>query len=456
MRKILLAIALCIVLPTSAYCALSSSTAWEVRTNGNNNNGGGFVTGGSGTDYSQQDSAEYTATDLEINSGDNTIVGSATHSFIASDVDNLMQITAGTGFTPGFYQIYSVSGGSATLDRACGTVESTGGTYAVGGALRNIDYHHLVMVAGNTTWIKADATYSRSSYIDLNDVAGTNALPLSFTGYTTTRGDGGQATISFTAGNYYIYAFNDYINMSNLIITGSTTTRLMQTKEFFQGRNLKLVQGTSSAIAVQVLEDNNVFIDCEFSAPSGTCIETGVGATFFHRFVGCYFHDSSLGISEADYASDIINCIFDTCTKAVVIRRWGNVIGSTFYNGTTAIEIATGTAAVRAIILNNIFHTFTNGINEIDTIGTHIFDYNNYYTITNKTTNTPIGANSIELDPEFTDAPNGDFSVGDNMKAVGFPGTYPGGLSTGYLDIGAVQREEPASGGGETSYGFIN
>lgn len=39
-----------------------------------------------------------------------------------------------------------------------------------------------------------------------------------------------------------------------------------------------------------------------------------------------------------------------------------------------------------------------------------------------------------------------NFAVGVNMKAYGFPGAFPAGLTTGYMDIGAVQRVEPAGG----------
>lgn len=35
-----------------------------------------------------------------------------------------------------------------------------------------------------------------------------------------------------------------------------------------------------------------------------------------------------------------------------------------------------------------------------------------------------------------------DFTVGTNMKAAGSPGVFPAALSTSYLDIGAVQRQE--------------
>jgi len=48
-----------------------------------------------------------------------------------------------------------------------------------------------------------------------------------------------------------------------------------------------------------------------------------------------------------------------------------------------------------------------------------------------------------------------NFAVGTNMKAVGHPGAFQGGYSTGYMDIGAVQRQESAGGAGTTSYGGV-
>jgi len=45
-----------------------------------------------------------------------------------------------------------------------------------------------------------------------------------------------------------------------------------------------------------------------------------------------------------------------------------------------------------------------------------------------------------------------NFSVGTNLKATSFPGIFSGSSTIGYLDTGAVQRIEPAAGGGETSH----
>ena len=41
-----------------------------------------------------------------------------------------------------------------------------------------------------------------------------------------------------------------------------------------------------------------------------------------------------------------------------------------------------------------------------------------------------------------------NFAIGTNLKAEAYPGLFPGGLTTGYMDIGAVQRQEAGGGGG--------
>ncbi len=63
--------------------------------------------------------------------------------------------------------------------------------------------------------------------------------------------------------------------------------------------------------------------------------------------------------------------------------------------------------------------------------------------------------NNQTTDPTFTDAAGGDYSVGANAKGKGFPAAFPGVASTtSNVDTGAVQRAEPAAGGGGGSMGI--
>src|SRR5262249_6018915 len=185
--------------------ALPAATTWEIRTAGSDSNGGGFVAGASGTDYSQQDSAQYTFTDLVVDASVNTKVTSASHNFVAADVGNIMQINSGTGWTVGFYQIVSVASNAATLDRSPAAVNTTGGTFHVGGALLTlgsiINSTSSQAKDGNVIWIKA-GTYTVTASITLPANGFTSSSgPLTFIGYNTSRGDRSTKPLITTATN---------------------------------------------------------------------------------------------------------------------------------------------------------------------------------------------------------------------------------------------------------------
>src|SRR3990167_5004487 len=106
--------------------ALPATTVWEVRTDGNDANGGGFVTGGAGTDRSQQAAAQIAYTDLVIG-GTTTELTSAAFPFSAAEVGNILNVTGGTGFTTGWYQVVSVAAGGAPVGRGGGAGGGAGG-----------------------------------------------------------------------------------------------------------------------------------------------------------------------------------------------------------------------------------------------------------------------------------------------------------------------------------------
>ena len=79
-------------------------------------------------------SSEFTGTNLAATVGNSVapLVTSVTHNFTADEVGNFVNITAGTNWTTGLYEIRSVAANAATLDRACATVASpTTGTWAI-------------------------------------------------------------------------------------------------------------------------------------------------------------------------------------------------------------------------------------------------------------------------------------------------------------------------------------
>jgi hypothetical protein len=177
--------------------ALSGNTVFEVRTTGSDTNGGGFVTGASGTDWSQQDTAQYSFADGQ--SFGTTNFDSATANFGTDVVGNLIRINGGTGsITADWYQIVSrTSATRIVLDRSTGLTTGTGATFKIGGALATPGILGAASLLGSNVslqkaWIKS-GTYTLTSATDnisggpLN-IAGF-AVGVVVEGYQTTRGD---------------------------------------------------------------------------------------------------------------------------------------------------------------------------------------------------------------------------------------------------------------------------
>lgn len=203
-------------------------------------------------------------------------------------------------------------------------------------------------------------------------------------------------------------------------------------------RNCKL-EGSSARGCT--MEDFVRVIDCE-------AISDVVGiylSTYSAEAIGCYVHDSLIGIQAITH-SVIEFCIIDTCSHSgIYIGISGNVKAhhNTIYNCDKGIY---GTTGSRNFITNNIIDSCTTyGITWDSEYKSNYFDHNNYYNNGTDVNNVTKGSHATALDPQFVDAPNGDFRIGANLKAKGFPGAFPGTHASciGYLDTGAVQRVEP-------------
>lgn len=136
-----------------------------------------------------------------------------------------------------------------------------------------------------------------------------------------------------------------------------------------------------------------------------------------------------------------------------------HIIGNTVYGcGNSGLEVADADQPVD--LYNNIFQDNGNAAGEYNVewaagaaeyISVH--GYNCFYHQGGGggANLSGLTANSTEAtgDPLFTNPGSGDFSLGSSSpcKATGFPGQFLGG-NLGYLDMGAVQRQESGSSGG--------
>jgi hypothetical protein len=462
--------------------AYAATTQWEVRTTGNDANGGGFDTASSGTDYSQQDTAQISYTDLVIGAT-NTQLTSALNPFTSAHVGNLINVTGGTGFTTGRYQVVSVASNVATMDRAVGTAGSTGGAGKLGGALATPDPAIAAIVAtasggfgpNNTIWIKA-GTYTRTTSLDMTSM--NSARPVSLIGYQTTHGDRGTKPLITTATNstILIQAGSGPHSFINLQLTTTATTKAagIANKGFtnsetggiivegciLDGFTVAVDGGNGSgvfaaAVSLFGTEIKNctnaakawfdlVALDCYIHNNSGDALTktTAGGATDSATIIGCTFYNNARAIvTPSGCMTTVKNCNFVSHTSDAIAMT-GLVYNmpplalenSIFWGGAGyGVNLPSLSPSGQNITLvnrNNAYGSNTSGARNNFAAGT--------------------GDVTLTADP-FTSSSTGDFSLnstsggGAVCQGAGFAG-----LVGGSNNIGAVQSA--AGGGGSAIY----
>ncbi len=446
--------------------AFTSKVVWEVRTTGSDTNGGGFdpTSGTPGTDFSQQTSPQITYTDMVIGAT-TTQFTSVANSPDASLVGNIINITSGTGFNVQRVQVISVAAGVATCDKSLGTTASSGGNGEMGGCLATPATAATLVVAGNTTYIKATAAYTSAS--TTFSASGSAGLPISWIGYTTTRTDGGQCTLISSAGTITCITsggFQRFVNIiANANAQGVSAWHIANNNDlcFFNCKGVGATNGFNVAVN-RVSLINSLAITCSVA---GFNFNTVVGSFAS----GCRATGNTAnGFAITSSTVSLINCISDNNTGASTdgfnysSASQGNLIGCVGYtNGRDGIRIASG--SLDDINLRNcIFVSNTgNGINALTTnwagfsnLLTQNIDYNAYYNNAANLVNVPAGIHDQLLtgDP-FTNGSSNDFSLnntagaGAACRSAGFPGVLQSG-GTGYEDIGALRHADPAGSAG--------
>lgn len=278
--------------------ALPATLAWEIRSTGNSANGGAFAVGAVGSDYSMQSDPEVTydgSTFALAASGAGSTLTCSGRPFVGNDTGNVINVVSGTNLTVGRYHIVSVASGTATLDRAVSTGVSSNGTGRLGGAAAAFSDISSAVVAGNTIWLQASGGYTLGASAYASGVAGTATTPVTLAGYTTERGDNGQATI--TAGDT------------------TPTSILSITHAFWTVKNLILD-------AADIVETCLTLGGADCTAENITAkqwIETGIRATAANCYVqDCWATDGTGGGGmgsgqRAGFAATAAGALFERC-----------------------------------------------------------------------------------------------------------------------------------------------
>lgn len=492
-----------------------------------------------GIDYSQQNAAQFTNNVL---TGTTTTCTDATNPFGVQMVGNFICISTGTGVTAGWYEIVSVSGVTATLDRTAGATYSActyylGGAVSLGGVTAGItDAVFLALGSGAATsgsrfFIKK-GTYTFGQTINPS-VSGNSSWPVIIEGYNSIRGDrpsiasGNQPNIT----NSVLFRSGDYIQFWCLTFTstnGSYALGMGSGSGGVMAINCKAVN-KSTGNGLNATTTNCVCIGCEgvaYRASAFSSQNTGCA------FIGCYAHDSATGIETNSAGNNIlINNIVTGCYSGDIdlAGQFNIVYGNTVYGAENKLSIGVNIPENTSVFMNNILYGLVSGYGGADTQYIGVSDYNCFFNNTNNiaaaTTGTFIGSNDLTAtNPSFTSmtqrtgvtatttagnhlvqsgatfttwgitagvdcvyisAGTGvtvgyygilsvdsqtqitvDVTLSANATAdkvwsitqghnllptatlAGSPGAFPAGLTTGHLEIGAVQ---PATGGSSVS-----
>lgn len=463
--------------------AQSADIVWEVRQAGGANNGGGFKYGASGTDYSQQSSAQYALTGL-TSAGAGAVILSAS---AASDmVGNVIRIVSGTNFTAGWYEITSVSAGvSITVDRNCTTGVGATGVGNIGGALNSLNT--LVSAfgtIGQRAWMMADSGYAPTATPTFTlDGTPSNTVKYSrITGYGSTRGDGGRPTITLTTNSNLkgVECTGGGWSIENLIINCNSLSGsrgVSHTGQYSRTVNCKISNYRDYGIVAGVYY--NAVLNCEITGgTTGATAGILFNAGNSHVCYGNYVHDNAVGhgISSSGGGCVAFNVVANNTQSGVAngmnLSLYGlGVFNNTVYgNGLNGIYISSS-SQIPSIVKGNLVANHTNGsgsgikFNASGAIAASPFiDGNAYYNNTANRTNgdgtsgnNASGAYTNTYDVAITDgspfvnAGSSDFRLngtplrGALLRGTAQLGMHPGlSPQTNYLDFGALQS--PPSG----------
>lgn len=458
MKKLFLAILILLNSVSLSFGAIAATTVWEVRTTGDATNGGGFnpAQTDAGTDYSQQDAAQLSSTDLAMATGGTTLT-SSTGGFTAAMIGNIIYIASGTHFTAGYYEITDYTDtNTVTLDRdATDGTNGSSGAGKVGGALSSPASAVLTSVSYNTIWVKS-GTYTEK-------INATNRSSIYLFGYQSARGDypygDNRVIINATGNTNAIYAStSDAVNwiIKNVIFKNASESGIYRVHGTFV--NCRTTNNGGKGHEKYNQYSNFINFECD---NNGSVCHGGnwAGGSLF---INSYIHDNSSSGISVDWNNGssytIFDSIFDSNSgNGISVPRGGCVsVRNLIYNNTgTGIYTGSFTAngnTSEYLFNNAIVSNGGYGIYWNDTRNPSFFDFNAYYNNTSgNLLNVTAGAHDVTSDPSFTDAAGGDFTLSSSSSPLigaGLDLSTFTSLTTDFnVNIG-IDQGDHASGGG--------
>lgn len=336
------------------------------------------------------------------------------------------------------------------VDGAVGADINLGTSEGLGNAWATIHYACSNIVAGDTIYVKASATYGETVTIGVNGAA---ANPIILEGYTSTPGDGGKITVDgadtrndgfVSVRDYWVYrniivqdcldngwdgAAMDYSTWDNCEANGNND------RGFYVGqRNVfKNCKVTGSGIYGMHFADDCVVVGCE-AWDNGTYNYFGRGTS--SMFYNCLSVGASQGGFVLNFGGLVSNCTVDGKN-------------ATFYG----IYFVTG--AHVSVAVNNIAYDCVYGIRHQGTgyqsiaVGASNLMYSN----TINYQNWPLSAQASDITgvaPGFTDEAGGDYTLAAASGARNVGSDLSGDGTSDGMDVGCFQSEDAGGEGGDS------
>ena len=360
------------------------------------------------------------------------------------------------------------------------TVDTIPTGLTAGTSVGYVGGHYLVPANVGLSVIDSASTFRAGDVIIFNNSPATGtqdyitcrASGTSAAGFVTVRGKAGTRPVITVSNTTQCIdnggTFADwFVSNLELVQQGASGVVASDLGNGWKAYNIKISDGGSYGFYVST--SGASIIACEVSG-----LASGAGILAIASVVtGNYIHDLTGGGCDFNMGNAfavVTRNIIDTCTGKGIHFSGGPTTqanvwfldGNTVYgSGDSGLEITD--ADGNLVLINNIFSENGNAAGEYnvewfagDAEKVSFHGWNVFFhsgdaggSLLGLAVNAQVASSEFTTDPGFTDAAGGNFAISSTSpaKAAGFPGQFLGG-SLGYLDIGAVQRQEPSGGGG--------
>ncbi len=475
----------------SLYAAIPQGMSWEVRTGGSDTvNSGGFDAGAStgctgGTDRSTRDTpfvAFNGTTITATTAGVGAVLTITGYTPVTADKCNTLLITGGVNFTTGLYVITASGGGTWTVDRNATSGAGTAMTGSMGGGFATVGKGVSLWntSGGDNTWILA-GTYTVTAAIVPATVTGTLGLNTgNVSGYTTSHGDSGIATITSATNSVNLWSLSSsirFITFKQLTMTHTAGTRGDCVRSVTTNYVINFKNVTMDGCQIGINADasgggdiwNVTIADSEIKNSIGAAITARCGVTVENSYIhnnagaGLNLTGCQQGITQQVLGSVFYANLYGVFHSNATALETIVLTGNDFVSATADNLRFSSTAGVNLTLRNNVIYgAAVYGINNTPastTLTPWVNDHNAYGANTTADRfQTTAGTSDVALSADpFVGRTTGNFlpnttaGGGAALKDAGFPGTIPN-AGTGFAYIGALS---PQAASGSANFGVV-